>query len=338
MREDDLISVVLPIYKVEKFLDECINSVVNQTYTNLEIILVDDGSPDNCPAICDEWAEKDKRIRVIHKKNGGLSSARNAAIDIAKGKYITFIDSDDYVTEVFVEQLYTIIKESGAGTACCRYTDKKEVLNHSLIPGYAVYTPLEAITEAVEHRKVVRSAHSKLYRTDIFTEGEGIRYPEGIICEDIAIMPAVFTESGSVAQSESFLYYYRQQEESIMHTHFHTKYRDYYTAFSAAEEYTKQHYPQEWPELSKHFRNDCIQQTMKIIRDVCISDNKKDIPYEDILRELIGKFTKREAVHFFLTSPSGMPKRIMALMTAFMPKLAIKIIERSHSYKPVIRG
>ena len=93
--QDALVSVIVPVYKVEKYLDKCIESIVGQTYKNLEIILVDDGSPDNCPAMCDSWAQKDSRIKVIHKPNGGVSSARNTALDAASGEYICFVDSDD---------------------------------------------------------------------------------------------------------------------------------------------------------------------------------------------------------------------------------------------------
>lgn len=103
--EKPLISVIVPIYKVENYLDDCVQSIVSQTYRNLEIILVDDGSPDRCPEMCDEWAKKDARIRVIHKANGGLSSARNAGIDVAKGEYIGFVDSDDYIDEKMYEVL-----------------------------------------------------------------------------------------------------------------------------------------------------------------------------------------------------------------------------------------
>ena len=99
----ELISIVIPVYKVELYLEKCIESIINQTYKNLEIIIVDDGSPDNCPQICDEYSKKDKRIKVIHKENGGLSDARNAGIDIATGKYIAFVDSDDYVSDDYVE-------------------------------------------------------------------------------------------------------------------------------------------------------------------------------------------------------------------------------------------
>ena len=105
MKNKDLISIVIPVYKVEKYLDRCVQSVVEQSYKNLEIILVDDGSPDNCPVMCDEWANKDKRIKVIHKQNGGVSSARNAGLEIATGKYLQFIDSDDYIDKDYTERL-----------------------------------------------------------------------------------------------------------------------------------------------------------------------------------------------------------------------------------------
>lgn len=106
---EPLISIIIPIYNVEKYLRRCVDSILCQSYHNLEIWLVDDGSPDGCPAICDEYAGKDKRVKVIHKKNGGLSDARNVAIDVATGEYICFVDSDDYVASTYVETLYALI-------------------------------------------------------------------------------------------------------------------------------------------------------------------------------------------------------------------------------------
>ena len=112
-----LVSIIVPIYKVEPYLRRCLNSIVNQTYTNLEIILVDDGSPDGCPQICDEYAAKDKRIVVIHKKNGGLSDARNTGLDICKGEYISFVDSDDWVDEGYIEKLLSFTQKENADIA-----------------------------------------------------------------------------------------------------------------------------------------------------------------------------------------------------------------------------
>ena len=114
-----MISVIVPIYNVEKYVNKCVGSIVNQTYTNLEIILVDDGSPDRCPEICDEWAKKDSRIKVIHKKNGGLSDARNAGMKIASGDYIAFVDSDDWIAPEMYERLLMAIKNDNSDIAAC---------------------------------------------------------------------------------------------------------------------------------------------------------------------------------------------------------------------------
>ena len=118
-----LISIIVPVYDVEPYLRKCIDSILIQSYRDLEIILVDDGSPDNCGAICDEYAEKDKRIKVIHKKNGGLSDARNAGLDIATGEYIGFVDSDDWVMPDMYEYLYKAVKEYDADMSVCGYYD-----------------------------------------------------------------------------------------------------------------------------------------------------------------------------------------------------------------------
>ena len=118
---EQLVSIIVPIYNVEKYIKECIDSIINQTYKNLEIILVDDGSPDCCPKICDEYSKKDKRIKVIHKENGGLSSARNAGLDVAKGEYVSFIDSDDVVDEKFIETLYNLCIENNCDISECNF-------------------------------------------------------------------------------------------------------------------------------------------------------------------------------------------------------------------------
>ena len=121
-----LVSIIVPIYKAEHYLDTCIKSILNQTYTNLEVILVDDGSPDNCPAICDMYAEKDSRVRVIHKKNGGVSSARNTGLDYANGQYICFVDSDDWIEAKMVEHLYDCIQKNNTDAAVCLSSDYSE--------------------------------------------------------------------------------------------------------------------------------------------------------------------------------------------------------------------
>ena len=131
-----LISVIIPVYKVEKHLEKCVDSVINQTYKNLEIILVDDGSPDNCPKICDEYAKKDKRIKVIHKENGGVGSARNKGMEKAVGEYITFVDSDDWLEKNFIQEMLFIINKYKVDYVTCGYyrvyENKKEIINGNL--------------------------------------------------------------------------------------------------------------------------------------------------------------------------------------------------------------
>lgn len=152
MREA-LISIIVPIYKVEQYLDRCIESIVNQTYKNLEIILVDDGSPDNCPQICNEWKEKDNRIVVIHKENGGLSDARNAGLDIAQGEYIAFVDSDDYMSIYMIEKLYNSLIETQAEICECNYKlffDDDKNKHGRTLHNIMIYGGRDKIIEAVD--------------------------------------------------------------------------------------------------------------------------------------------------------------------------------------------
>ena len=120
--DSTIISVIVPVYKVEQYLDRCISSILQQTFEKFEVILVDDGSPDRCPLMCDEWAKRDERVKVIHKKNGGLSSARNAGIDIAKGRYINFVDSDDWMEKDALSYLYELRNRFDADFSMASFT------------------------------------------------------------------------------------------------------------------------------------------------------------------------------------------------------------------------
>ena len=166
----DLISVIVPVYNVEKYLDKCIQSIVDQTYTNLEIILVDDGSPDNSGAICDEWAEKDNRIKVIHKANGGLSDARNAGLDIATGEYIAFVDSDDYIELDFYDKLYNVIKATNCDISICNlrkvYENNNVSVNNCDTFEITEYSTTEAMSALIDD-KIRQVVWNKLYKADI---------------------------------------------------------------------------------------------------------------------------------------------------------------------------
>lgn len=209
------ISVVLPVYNVEKYLETCVKAITGQTYQNLEIILVDDGSPDGCPALCDELAKTDERIRVLHKENGGLSDARNAGTQIATGEYITFVDSDDVVTKTYVEYLYSLIEKYGCDMSLCTHTVVFE--DGKKIPyGDGTDEMLDAkecLRRMLYHDVIDTSAWAKLYRTDMARE---ILYPKGKLFEDIGTTYRFFLASGKIACGYQSQYFYMQRQNSIV--------------------------------------------------------------------------------------------------------------------------
>lgn len=218
-----LISVIIPVYKVEAYLSACLESVMSQTYANFEIILVDDGSPDNCPRMCDDYAAKDSRIQVIHKINGGLSSARNIGIAIAKGEFLAFLDSDDLWSPLFLEHLYQAITETKADLAVCQFQRfRKEVALTTC--GYVspeILSPQEAFECFFNNRNVnMVVAWNKLYRKELF---HTVRYPVGRLHEDEAVIHEIIGSAQSVAWLEEPLYYYRESPNSITNAKFNLK-------------------------------------------------------------------------------------------------------------------
>ena len=223
---NDLISVIIPIYNVEPYMQKCVDSVLSQTYKNIEIILVDDGSTDSCGEICDLYADKDKRITVIHKENGGLSDARNAGIERIKGKYVTFIDSDDWVEPNYVECLYRLISENNADVSVCDfyYIDKdKRVYNSPAKDGNVfIWNRETALKMLLTSNKMVTSAWGKLYKSKYFKEG-GIRYPKGKLYEDIPVTYEILLEANKIIFGNYVLYYYFIRPQSISNMAFSSK-------------------------------------------------------------------------------------------------------------------
>ncbi len=216
----ELVSIIVPIYKVEKYLNRCIESIVNQTYKDIEIILVDDGSPDSCPEICDRWAEEDSRIQVIHKRNGGISDARNAGMKAAKGDYIAILDSDDYIEPVFIEYLYNALIETGADMAECRYQicseDSQQWNQRNITVTPVVQTGKEALRLFIE--KKTFSNHrvwDKLYRRELL---EGEMFAVGYMSQDILFSCSLFMKCKSIAVIDNVLYHWRTREGSASST------------------------------------------------------------------------------------------------------------------------
>lgn len=213
------LSIIVPIYKVEKYLDECIQSILHQTFTDFELILVDDGSPDACPQMCDAAAEQDSRVRVIHQKNGGLSAARNMGIEAARGNWLGFVDSDDFVAPDMYEKLYHAAVNAGADCAVCSVQlihedgSRMDTLQHWKVygGGYTGEDILKTITWQNNAPYLV--AWNKLYRREVFRT---LRYPVGRINEDVFVFAELFDTIKMVACVEQPLYFYRQRTGSIM--------------------------------------------------------------------------------------------------------------------------
>ena len=215
------ISVIVPVYNVEKYLDHCIDSIIKQTYENLEIILVDDGSPDNCPKMCDEWAQKDSRIKVIHKKNEGVSSARNAGIDAAKGDFIGFVDGDDVIAPDFYKTLVKQSEENDADISACsfqHYNDDYSIYKHPecYIKSQKTYTSDELLGEFFASCKGEWvSFCNKIIRSSLFS---GLRFPKGRVFEDWTLAPVIYSRASRICFLPEPLYGYVIHSGSAVRT------------------------------------------------------------------------------------------------------------------------
>lgn len=216
--KDNLISVIVPIYNTEKYLCKCVDSIINQTYTNLEIILVNDGSSDNCGKICDEYAKKDNRIKVIHKLNGGLSDARNVGIKKAKGKYISFVDSDDYINKNMIDVLFNLQLSNKSDISIISYKvvyDNNIVdENFKKISEPIILNKYQALLYLFYDNKIGNYAWNKLYKKELFNNME---FPKGKKMEDLGTTYKLFELCEKIVYSDTELYYYLQRNNSILH-------------------------------------------------------------------------------------------------------------------------
>ena len=226
------ISVIVPVYKVEPYLRQCVDSILAQTFTDFELILVDDGSPDNCSAICDEYAEKDDRIIVIHQQNQGLSAARNAGMEIMRGEYVMFVDSDDMIHPCAFEMHYNNIKAYDADVSKS-FPLLFEKMEELAVEQYAqtsirTVTGRDACFELYEPNGWFYTVTDKLYRTSFFKE---LRFPIGLHYEDEAIIYKVYYFAKTIVEMDAQLYYYRKNPSGIMRQDFSLKRYDRVTVF-----------------------------------------------------------------------------------------------------------
>ena len=215
-----VVSVVIPVYGVERYLDRCVRSVAEQDYDCLDIVLVDDGSPDVCPRMCDEWAVRDSRIRVVHKENGGLASARNAGLDVITGDMVTFVDSDDYVEPNYVSELLHWHEQNNADVVMCSCVHDLEdgsiVADTRSTPEGAMDRD-EAMIQFLYHRSLAGPVWGKMFDARFFKGPRGIRFHDGLNSEDYYVLTQVFLAMNKIFVQMKPLYHYRIRQGSIAH-------------------------------------------------------------------------------------------------------------------------
>ena len=239
-----LISVIVPVYKVEQYLDQCVQSITDQTYRNLEIILVDDGSPDNCGAMCDAWAEKDTRIRVIHKINGGLSDARNEGLKAAIGDLVGFIDSDDWIEPEMFQVLYNQMCSEKSDIASCGivlFWENGRPEERLSIKGNAVLDTKAALKAIIEESWIKQPVCNKLYKRHLISQ---LVFPVGKTHEDAFWTYQAVAQARRVSVSDEMLYHYRQRDNSIMGSSYSLKRLDFIDAKKQMLAFLKDRHPE----------------------------------------------------------------------------------------------
>ena len=302
-----LISIIVPVYNVEKYLAKCIDSIICQTYKNIEILLVDDGATDNSGSICDEYAKKDERIRVIHKQNGGLSDARNRGIIESRGELLGFIDSDDYIDVDMYEVLYNTMKVHDADMSMCGV--------YELYEGQKVTQVEKAedfCTDAETAMKIVIDgqinyayAVNKLYKRELFDE---IRYPVGKIIEDAFVILFLLEKTKRVAFTNLRKYYYFHRENSITSRTFSKKHYD----CIEAHENNYKFICEKHPALEKTARMRLYWSRFFVLDKMLVADNVTKADYMPIVR-----YIRRGAPYIVLESILSSSRKIATLVLLF---------------------
>ena len=272
---NSLISVIVPIYNVEKYLDKCVDSIINQTYKNLEIILVDDGSPDNCPKMCDDYAKKDSRIKVVHKENGGLSDARNVGMEVATGEYVSFIDSDDYISLDFYETLFQTMIDNDSDIVECsvvkfyednnfdEYSDDLKVTN---------YDTLYALDGLISESPFKQHVWNKLYKSSVALD---IPYAVGKLNEDEFWTYQVFGKAKKVTRINQTMYYYFQRGSSIMGNGYNIRRLDALEGKMNRQAYIEKNFPTLATKAKVDLYGSCMFAYQSVLKFMSGNDKKK---------------------------------------------------------------
>ncbi len=304
MEELPLLSVIVPVYRVEHYLNTCVRSILRQTYENLEIFLVDDGSPDGSGALCDDWARQDSRIRVLHRPNGGSGAARNAALELARGALIGFVDSDDYIAPDMYRYLYSLLDDQTDIAECgfLSIADDGAVFG-TASPAARRYTPQEAMDCHIRDTAFRQVIWNKLYRRRVL---EGVRFPEGTAIDDEFFTYRAIGRARGLIRSERVCYAYRQQSGSIMHRPYSLKRLDGVRAKEQRLDYLRAHMPALEQAARQDLRLSCLYAMQGSLRALSGEELKTA---RTLLRSAAAKTAP-------LSMETGLPARKKALLLA----------------------
>ena len=310
--KSDKVSIIVPVYNVEKYLDECMESILSQTYSNLEVILIDDGSTDSSGNMCDNYKALDNRIVVIHKPNGGLSSARNAGMDIATGDYLIFVDSDDIISLNMVSEMMKKADETGAQIVSSLMTEEREMLDKGQTDKVSVFDSHGALRCIFSDDTILTSASGKMYRSGLWKD---IRFPTDKIFEDFATIYKVIKKASKTVAFEDWQYFYRPNPSGITGSPFYHRKMQF---FDVAEDVSSGIKDTD-PDLVPVIRNRITRQAISYFRDMSSSsyDDKAD-------KKLIIK-TIRKGIWKYLFSGYKAKSKMYGLMIAVSPPLAQKV-------------
>lgn len=314
-----MVSIIIPVYNVEKYINRCIDSVINQTYKNIEIILVDDGSTDNSGKICDSYEKKDERIKVIHKENGGLSSSRNVGIDLSRGDIITFLDSDDYLSSEYIEKSVELYNRHNADIVVLKMIYVAENINEEIknntIPKIMEFNSEEAIEISLYQTYFSCCAPGKIYNKKIFKD---IRFPLDKLSEDLAVCHELLGCAKKIVYCNEVGYYYRQRSMSIMHT-FNIKRLDALKWCDNIEEFCKLNYPN----IIKSAECRTFNVAIHLLLDLPKKDENRKVCYKDIISQI-----KRVRKDVMLDHKARKRERIAAVLS-YLGEDFLKIVWNS---------
>ena len=308
-------TIIIPVYNTKDYLDECVRSVLGQSYTNLEILLVDDGSTDCSGKMCDDFAAEDSRVRVIHRQNGGLSAARNTGIDAATSDYLIFLDGDDYLTPIAVEQLIATIADNACPIGVCTFAMEESALSPALVDRVFTCSSSEAIREMYTEKTFFTTAGSKIFRKKLF---DNIKFPQGLLYEDFAVMYRLFDAAKTVAFADAKIYYYRYTPTGITKSSFKKKHMDYFTVTDEVTAYIAEYHPERLSLVNDR----TVRNAISFYRKMSESgyDDKEDL-------SRVRGYVKKHYWHY-LRQPYSFFSKTYGLLILLAPRLAHLLFRR----------